>query len=73
MSPVTPSPVPDRVPASQAAFLDDVGRVLRVWRRAPLAPDGGARPGARTRLLPRADQLVSLLTGRMQDRSAAGH
>lgn len=35
---VNPSPVPDRIPASQAAFLDDVGRVLRVWRRTPLLP-----------------------------------
>jgi len=35
---VTPSPVPDRIPASQAAFLDDVGRVLRAWRAAPLLP-----------------------------------
>ena len=33
---MTPSPVPDRIPASQAAFLDDAGRVLQAWRRTPL-------------------------------------
>lgn len=33
-----PSPVPDRIPASQAGFLDDVGRTLRAWRAAPLLP-----------------------------------
>lgn len=37
-APVHPSPVPDRIPASQAGFLDDVGRVLRAWRTAPLLP-----------------------------------
>ncbi len=35
---MTPTPVPDRIPASQAAFLDDLGRVLRAWRTAPLLP-----------------------------------
>lgn len=35
---MTASPVPARIPASQAAFLDDVRRVLRVWRRTPLLP-----------------------------------
>ena len=33
-----PSTVPTHVPASQAAFLDDVGRALRAWREAPLLP-----------------------------------
>ena len=33
-----PSPVPQRIPAAQAQFLDDVGRTLRAWRRAPLLP-----------------------------------
>jgi hypothetical protein len=32
------SPVPSRIPASQAQFLDDVGRTLRAWRTAPLLP-----------------------------------
>jgi len=35
---VTPSSVPPRIPASQAAFLDDLRRVLRAWRVAPLLP-----------------------------------
>ena len=30
--------MPDQIPASQAAFLDDVERTLRAWRRAPLLP-----------------------------------
>lgn len=52
-----PSAVPTHVPASQAGFLDDVGRALRAWRQAPLLPvvtvavalvylaSGSGRPG----------------------------
>jgi hypothetical protein len=36
--PGAPPPCRERIPASQAAFLDDVGRVLRAWRRTPLLP-----------------------------------
>ena len=35
---MTLSVVPSRIPASQAQFLDDVGRTLRAWRAAPLLP-----------------------------------
>ena len=35
---MTTSTVPDRIPASQAQLLDDVGRTLDAWRRAPLLP-----------------------------------
>ena len=34
----TTSPVPPRIPASQAGFLTDLGRVLKAWRSAPLLP-----------------------------------
>lgn len=60
---MTPSPVPDRIPASQAAFLDDVGRVLQAWRRTPLLPTAVVAVAAVTLLASASNPGLSALGG----------